>query len=212
MHECKLHRIEAGSLALFLLAFDETFNSERYLHKLTDFELERYFTFKNNKRRNEFVATRLLKHDLFGFNQIRYKDHGAPYIEDEGYISISHANLMVGIAFCPYFQVGFDVEEIDDKVLKVHSKFLNEHEYGLIDSSSTEELIMAWSFKETLYKLAGRKEIDFKKDLLLLTKEENCYTAKICNPDEYIHVELGFQKFGNYMLTYNRKAVNYGDR
>jgi len=79
MHsECKLHRLEAGFLALFLLEFTESFKAENYLYSLTDFELERYFTFKNEKRRNEFVATRLLKHDLFGFNQIRYRDHGAP--------------------------------------------------------------------------------------------------------------------------------------
>jgi 4'-phosphopantetheinyl transferase len=208
----RFEKLDAGNSVLFLLYFDEHFDATQHLDKLTEIELERYYSFKNQKRRNEFVATRLLKHDLFGYNEIRYKEHGAPFIEDEGYISISHANLLIGIAFNERYQIGFDVEEIHDKVKNVHTKFLNQHEYTLFDSSKTLDLIIAWSLKETLYKLAGRNFLDFKKDLLILSKSNQSYDAKIINPDEEILVKLEAKVINGYVLTFNVEPVVYVEK
>ncbi|MCE3296895.1 MAG: 4-phosphopantetheinyl transferase family protein [Crocinitomicaceae bacterium] len=205
----QLHRLELHSSTIHLLEFSDEFDPKDYLDTLTDIERERYFAFKHDKRRQEFVATRFLRHQLFGYEEIKYRDHGAPYLENAGFISISHARNLVGIASNPGFAIGFDMEEIHPKVLKLTHKFLNENELLRFDEFNAEEMISCWSYKETLYKLAGRKRIDFKKDLLLLEKRDNGCIAKIINPDEVVHVELETLRFKEYVITINAHEVSY---
>lgn len=205
----QLHRLELHSSTIHLLEFNNGFEPEEYLETLTDSEKERYFAFKHDKRRQEFVATRFLRHQLFGYEEIKYRDHGAPYLDHAGFISISHARNLVGIASNPNFAIGFDMEEIHPKILKLSHKFLNADELQLFDEQSAEEMITCWSYKETLYKLAGRKLIDFKKDLLLLEKRNCGCRAKIINADEVVHAELEVLRFKEYVITINAHEVSY---
>lgn len=161
-----------------------------YLDNLTDQERERYFSFNNINRQCEFVATRILRHRLFGFEHIHYDEHGAPYIENEGFISISHAPGVVGIALCKDFKIGLDLEPKRNKAKKLFPKFLSKNEIEELDVESEDEMTTAWSLKEVLYKLAGRKKIIFKTDLLIEKVAPNHWSGTIINPDEKIKVEL----------------------
>lgn len=161
-----------------------------YLDNLTDQERERYFSFNNINRQCEFVATRILRHRLFGFEHIHYDEHGAPYIENEGFISISHAPGVVGIALCKDFKIGLDLEPKRNKAKKLFPKFLSKNEIEELDVESEDEMTTAWSLKEVLYKLAGRKQIIFKTDLLIEKVAPNHWSGTIINPDEKIKVEL----------------------
>ncbi len=161
-----------------------------YLDNLTDQERERYFSFTNINRQCEFVATRILRHRLFGFEHIHYDEHGAPYIENEGFISISHAPGVVGIALCKDFKIGLDLEPKRNKAKKLFPKFLSKNEIEELDVESEDEMTTAWSLKEVLYKLAGRKKIIFKTDLLIEKVAPNHWSGTIINPDEKIKVEL----------------------
>ena len=161
-----------------------------YLDNLTDQERERYFSFNNINRQCEFVATRILRHRLFGFEHIHYDEHGAPYIENEGFISISHAPGVVGIALCKDFKIGLDLEPKRNKAKKLFPKFLSNNEIAELDVESEDEMTTAWSLKEVLYKLAGRKKIIFKTDLLIEKVAPNHWSGTIINPDEKIKVEL----------------------
>ena len=161
-----------------------------YLDNLTDQERERYFSFNNINRQCEFVATRILRHRLFGFEHIHYDEHGAPYIENEGFISISHAPGVVGIALCKDFKIGLDLEPKRNKAKKLFPKFLSKNEIEELDVESEDEMTSAWSLKEVLYKLAGRKQIIFKTDLLIEKVAPNHWSGTIINPDKKIKVEL----------------------
>ncbi len=161
-----------------------------YLDNLTDQERERYFSFTNINRQCEFVATRILRHRLFGFEHIHYDEHGAPYIDNEGFISISHAPGVVGIALCKDFKIGLDLEPKRNKAKKLFPKFLSTNEITELDVASEDEMTTAWSLKEVLYKLAGRKQIIFKTDLLIEKVAANHWSGTIINPDEKIKVEL----------------------
>ena len=161
-----------------------------YLDNLSDQERERYFSFTNINRQCEFVATRILRHRLFGFEHIHYDEHGAPYIENEGFISISHAPGVVGIALCKDFKIGLDLEPKRNKAKKLFPKFLSKNEIEELNVESEDEMTTAWSLKEVLYKLAGRKQIIFKTDLLIEKVAPNHWSGTIINPDEKIKVEL----------------------
>lgn len=97
----EIHTLD--SVILHLMHFD-AFDPNDYLDHLTEQETERYFSFTHPKRRMEFVATRILRHRIFGFEHIHYTPLGAPYIQDEGFISISHAKGVVGIALSEAFR------------------------------------------------------------------------------------------------------------
>ncbi len=178
-----------------------------FLHHLTPEETERFFSFKHLNRQQEFVATRVLRHELFGYSHIHYNAHGAPYIEDEGFISISHAPGLIGLAISRDFQLGLDVEPIRPKALLVKDKFLSEEEKQHFDTRSELEMTKVWSAKEALYKLAGRKQIIFKTDLLLNKQSEDIWEGRIINPNVHLKVELNIFVKDQCVITINDNPI-----
>lgn len=197
--------IRSGSTDIHLLKF-EPFDPNNELDKLTTEELERMKSFTSRSRQMEFVATRILRHQLFGFEHIHYDTHGAPFIESEGYISISHTHRYVGIALNKDHTVGLDLETHRPTIANVQHKFLNEHEKTVFDTSSYIEMTKVWSAKEALYKLAGRKQITFKTELLL-NKVEDQWKGKIINPDETIFLDLDIFDKDNTIISINNGPI-----
>ena len=185
----------------------DNFDPVDYLEHLTSDELERYHSFNHIKRQREFVATRILRHQVFGYAHIHYNSVGAPYINGEGYISISHAANFVAIAFNRKFPLGLDVELIRDKALRLRSKFLTEEETSALEIDNPVEMTMCWSAKEALYKLAGRKKIDFRKDLHLAKGMGFSWKGKIMNPGQILFVDLHIFEYKNYIITFNSSSV-----
>lgn len=195
-----------GSTHLHFLQFN-TFDPSDYLDSLTSDEIDRYHQFKHIKRRREFVATRVLRHQLFGYEHIHYDVHGAPFIESEGYISVSHTKNLVGIALNKKFRIGLDLESYRSNILDLKHKFLSEEEYQLFDTNNTAVVTKIWSAKEALYKLAGRKKILFSSELLLQPITENLWKGLIINPDKNLSVNLNiFEEMGT-VVTINDNAV-----
>lgn len=182
------------------------FDPVTYLDQLTSEEKERFFGFVHENRRKEFAATRILRHRLFGFEHIHYDSHGAPYIEKEGYISISHAKDVVGIALCKNFKVGLDLETIRPKASIVAHKFLNDQERLQFDINDPVEMTKVWSAKEVLYKLAGRKGIHFKSELLLNKTHANVWSGRIINPTEELTTSISVLDHRDTIISVNTTA------
>ena len=197
--------LQVNQVNIHLLHF-EPFDPATYLDQLTTDEQERFFSFGHINRKMEFVASRVLRHRIFGFEHIHYDEHGAPYINKEGYISISHAEGVVGIALCPHFKVGLDLETIREKAIILSPKFLSPTEANSFDTKSAVEMTKVWSAKEVLYKLAGRKKIIFKEELLLSKSENDTFNGTIINPDHELHVELRVFEKQNTIISVNHKA------
>lgn len=198
--------LKYGDVSVFLLIYDE-FVIEEQLHHLLPSEIERLETINHPSRKREFVATRVLRSLNFGRVPILYSEIGAPYIEEKGFISISHADCAVGLAYCRDFQVGLDLEPIREKVMRVKHKFLSEEEKLNTDTSSVEEMIKVWSGKEALYKLAGRKEIIFADNLLLSRIDEIKWKGKIYFPNNKKEVELIIDTKDNFVISINASPV-----
>jgi len=193
---------------IHLIHFD-AFDPLIYLDQLTEGEQERFFTFHHIKRKCEYVATRILRHRLFGHQHIHYDTHGAPFIENEGFISISHAGNVVGLAVSKKFKLGLDLEYIRNKAYILRSKFLSEHEAKNLDTNSMTEMAKVWSIKEVMYKLAGRKKIIFKKELLIKKVSDDFWTGTIINPNEKIHVQVNSFIHKDIIISVNHLACNY---
>ncbi|MDQ2769280.1 MAG: 4'-phosphopantetheinyl transferase superfamily protein [Bacteroidota bacterium] len=106
-------------------------------------------------------------------------------------VSLSHSGAWVAAMLASEGRVGVDIEQIRDKAQRLAGKFLNETEWdharavcetrdtaaaaaasapeeaaGLLHSADTHYTLL-WSAKEALYKLAARRGIIFRQQLLL---------------------------------------------
>lgn len=193
-----------NNINVYTLAYED-FDPSIYIDHLTTIEKERYFTFKHLQRKQEFVATRLLRHEVIGFEHIHYDEVGAPYINREGYISISHTKNLVGFAFSKDFKVGLDLEKIQDKITTIKHKFISEKEKLIFDTSSSTELTKIWSSKETLYKLSGQKGLNFRTQLEIDKKEEH-WIGEIITLEKKESACLKIINTDNTIITFNITA------
>jgi len=186
--------------------FDD-FDSDSYLEELNAQEHHRVNGFLLAKRKREFIATRMLKNELFPNATILYNELGAPYLDDGPFISISHAPGVAGIAFSEKFRIGFDLEPIREKVHRIKSKFLHQDEYVQCDTDDTESLIKIWSGKEALYKLAGRDAVIFAEELILQPISQSIWKGTIAQPSGYEMVEMCIFTENECVISVNTSDV-----
>jgi len=195
-------KIVFGSVKVHLMTFTD-FDPTDYLDQLTDIEIERFYTFTNIQRQREFVATRILRSELVGIKLIKYNLVGAPYIEDEAFLSISHSKNIVGIALCDEFKIGLDIEPINDRILKVKHKFISLDENEKLDCESATILTKIWSGKESLYKISGIKSVNFRTELSLIKKEEEKWEGFFDNKEYSKRTELSIFELDNRIISIN---------
>lgn len=160
--------------------------------------------FSSSKRQYEFLSTRVLKEKIFPGRLIEYTPSGAPYIEGEANISISHSSGFSSIAVSNDHVIGLDIEPIGHKAKLLHTKFLSEKEQSFLDT--TDELLMTrcWSCKEALLKLCDRKGILFKKDLIINAYDGNeSFMCSISKDHQLFSVHLTSKLVDNILLTIN---------
>lgn len=198
--------INYGQVTLFVLYYDN-FIVDQHLNDLLPEELQYLNRLKHPSRRREFVATRVLRTLYFGKTPIFYSQIGAPFLEKEGFISISHNKQVAGIAFSNSFHVGLDIELIHEKVMRVKHKFLGKNEIKYTDTSSVEEMIKIWSGKEALYKLAARKKIIFKDNLFLTPLNKHNWKGEIIFTNSKKEVKLTIDKKDQLVISINASPV-----
>lgn len=189
MIEFNFWEISSGSTKIHLMDYND-FEPNDYFEHLSEIEAERCTTFKHIKRRREFIATRILRKQILGSQHIQYNAIGAPFIEGLGFISISHSSHLVGLAFNENYMVGLDLETPRENILEISPKFLAPDELYFFDCTNKLEMTAVWSAKEAMYKLAGRKKIIFKEELLLSKDASENWQGKIINPDHTLLVQL----------------------
>lgn len=200
-------KYQIGSTDVVVMQYED-FNPLEYFDQLTEIEKERFFEFKNQKRKQEFVATRILRHDLFGFKHIHYDEVGAPYIKGVGHISISHTDNFVGIAYSKEYRLGLDMEWVRPKISKIAHKFLSHEEMKSFQVDSIFDLTLVWTAKEALYKLSKRKGLSFITNLKVKRKGTDTLLGRVLKNDEaeFIEVQLKYLNLDDLIITVNSSA------
>jgi len=206
MNEFNFWQISSGSTQIHLLDYGD-FEPDGYTDRLSDVEHTRYLTFGHIRRRKEFIATRILRKHVLGNQPIEYSPIGAPYIKGVGFISISHSSYLVGLAFNKEYMVGLDLETPRENILDLVQKFLAPSEQRTFDSMNKLEMTKVWSAKEALYKLAGRKKIIFKEELILSKSTTGSWQGKIVNPDHTLSVQLDIFDHQGTVVSINNQKV-----
>ncbi len=178
--------------------------------KLNKEEQERYDCFGNDLRRLHWLSYRNLLKELIPpeeYSHVIYDDCGKPYMENNlHFLSVAHSGKFSAAIVSKRKQVGIDIEMIHPKIEKVVSKFLSETEKEQItEKDRLEQLFIHWAAKEALYKLYGRKELDFKVNMFINPfsyAEKGELIAAIKNEEMDRNFNLHYEKIENYMMVY----------
>ena len=153
--------------------------------------------FNNEKRKKEYLASRLLLKDIAQKIKITYSEYGAPTLENGKHISISHSKNLVAIIFSKQ-KVGLDIETISEKPLRLSSKFISKDVH---QNLTEEKATLIWCVKEAIFKWHQKGNIDFKKDIKIKEFEIMEKGEISCNfKGEKIIVN--YRKIDNQYLAY----------
>ncbi len=163
---------------------------------------EAQMRFKSEARQKEWIAVRVLLHALKGADaRIVYTENGAPELEKENtFISISHTKGYVCLALSDKGRVGVDIEQMGNKIGRVRSRFVREDE----NINTLRQLLVAWSAKESAFKLLQRTDVDFKEQLQISGLEDRNtgnFPIRYQNDTETVDCIVDYEVFPNFVLT-----------
>jgi 4'-phosphopantetheinyl transferase len=95
--------------------------------------------------------------------------------------------------------IGIDIEYLRKQLPALSKKFINQE-----DSSPFNDewhYLFIWSAKEVLYKMWGKKNLDFYKDLKIITSTDS--EGYIHKDNTNIITKIKFHKINDVILTYN---------
>lgn len=134
---------------------------------------------------------------------LSYNSNGKPFLKNGGFISISHSKSIIGIAWSFDYNIGLDIEEINDRIQKVENRFINDDEMKF--AQSLENKTRIWTIKEALIKIYDDKTFNLKTDLIVQkTVELNWMGLTTKKPFE-IHEFITFE-YCNNIICINKSG------
>ena len=152
---------------------------------------------KNEKRKKELLATKLLLEKLLPNAQLFYNEYGAPELEKNNFISISHSKGLIGIIISK-LKVGLDIEKINNQPLILSSKFIKKTRHNPL---SEEKATLIWCCKEAIFKWYQKGNINFACDIIIkpfLIKNNGTLVAEFKNQE----LILCYKKINSHFLAY----------
>ena len=153
--------------------------------------------FNTEKRKKEWIASRLLLNEINPNYSISYNTFGAPELSNGSNISISHSKGLVAIIISQQ-QVGIDIEEISEKALRVSSKFISTNN---IKALTAEKATLIWCCKEAVFKWHQKGKVDFIADIKRYPCE-SMEKGEIRAEFRNTQLILNYQKIHNHYLVY----------
>ena len=158
---------------------------------------------KSLQRKNEFIGIRQLRNELIPNKSILYNSNGKPFVDQcENHISVSHSSKINCLAISK-FPLGIDIEGIDERVLRIKTKYVNIEDKKHYQYNSVEDLTILWTIKECLYKLNDIKGLSFKNDIRALSRNNNEHYFEVQTKNGIQKHVLIHEKIDNEILTYN---------
>lgn len=158
---------------------------------------------KSETHKNQFLAVRyLLKYLSIDLHNLNYNSLGNPFFENNYKISISHSGVYVAVIISDT-DVGIDIETINDRILKIKSKYL-ETELNYPLELNTETSLVYWNIKESVFKAVDKPVIDFKKNILVppLDMKKNVVRSWYIDDDKIYSFDTRFKISKKYTLAF----------
>ena len=144
------------------------------------------------------LATRALGKDAYGKPFLR----GAPARHFS--LSHSHGHAAALLADVP---CGVDLQRRDEKITRLRTKFERDDERAFVEVQQDEvaALHVLWGAKESLYKLWGRRGIDWTADMIVapfaLDGDGGAFGGEVRRGREVVTARLAWRWVGAYCLV-----------
>lgn len=175
---------------------------------LSDSDQIKFNGFIAERRRKEFLASRILVEQLLGPNQsIKYNKAGKPFLENSlKYISISHSADFACV-FISDKNIGIDVEQTTRIIDKVATRFLHPKESEFISTlkNQQEAKLLFWAAKEAIFKCTENEGIEFNEQIFInpfhLKADGHCKGA-LQLIEKKVNFKLHYFFFENNVMVY----------
>ena len=187
------HTSEWGGIAIWHIT--ET-SDELYVLLDTEKYDSQLLGMKNEVRRAEWLAVRLLVKELFGPEaEVAYHPTGRPYLKNgTAHISISHTKGFAAVAYHHRAPLGMDIEYLSSRVERIASRFTTQAEASYIDVHDEDVRqmyhLINWSAKEALYKLFDSPSLAEFREVFHIApytlSESGTMDATVCDAENTI--------------------------
>ena len=152
-----------------IVVWENTESNDFYINKLnlTENELNMVRSYKEHRQKEWFCSRYLIKTIIDTTScEISKDNFGKPILENSNcHISISHSKNRAA-AIISNSVVGIDIQKKEDKISRIHKKFISNQEISQLDENNLDAYYhIFWSAKECMYKAWGKKELDFKRHM-----------------------------------------------
>ena len=173
-------------------------------------DIKTYHSFKTELRKKHWLTYRILLKELIDSKsdlKILYDESGKPHLKNSNYkISVSHSFEFVAAIVSWKVPVGIDIEKISPRIERIKSKFLSPDELKDINESfRLEKLYVYWCAKEALYKLYGKRNLNFITNIKItpFNFEQKGHINGELSGDSYSKkYKLFYEQVNDYMLVY----------
>ena len=158
---------------------------------------------KSEIQKKQFLAIRnIFKILSIKDNEVKYDKAGKPIFSQNKALSISHSGNYAAVIMSDH-SVGIDIETINDRILKIKSKYL-ETELNYPLELNTETSLIYWNIKESVFKAVDKSGIDFKKNILVppLDIKKNVVKSWYINDDKIYSFDTRFKISKKYTLAF----------
>jgi 4'-phosphopantetheinyl transferase len=182
--------------------------------ELDSFEEEQYASFKSEVRKKQWLSYRVLLKKMLSPDPVclEYDEFGKPHLSNTlSFLSISHSGDYSAVITSNTRPVGIDIERLKDRIYRIKDKFLTiEEDQNIGETNKLEKLYIIWGAKESLYKIYGRPEVEFQRDIFiepfdyLCTGKGQCI-AEMKTPGGLGKYDIFYERISDYMLVYALK-------
>lgn len=191
-------------MKVYLKNINDITNKEEELAKKIfpkRFEKAKSFPLKDDYLRNIGASILLIKYlNIKNENELKFEAFGKPTIDGDIKFNYSHSGQYIALAISEN-EVGIDIEEIEEKNLKIKDKVFSKKELDFVNKNPLENFHILWTKKEAIFKMIG-SGINVKPSSLEIGDKNNILIEKNM-------VFLRSFVFENYALSVANKDVDF---
>jgi len=185
----------------------ETEESLAQMVSLTPNSMARIRGMKSEIHRRAYFSIRhLLMEAGYVDQDLYYDEEGKPHLKDGDFISITHSHMYTGVIVSDRYQVGIDIEQQREKILRIAHKYTPVGAYRTIGNTETliRKLTVVWGAKESLYKICAKKGLSFLHHIVItdFALTDSGTTGEIRYHGENSSYDISFLEFDGFTCVY----------
>ena len=209
-----LHVIEKVSADRLMATFRISESSDKLLEYLSPDQEDRQLlsTFSNDQKKKEWLAGRITLRYLARAKHLNYKgvrkdESGKPFLRGHNVeISLSHSFPYVAAILDMHTDVGIDLEQPKEKLLRVAPRFLSSAELQNA-GNDLKKLCILWCAKEALYKTYNKKGLIFRENIFIAPfhrGDTGHLESRISFRGDHREYSIKYEDRGDFVIAFNQ--------